>query len=511
MTEPWHDTTPLLQVEHLSKSFGSLAANQDISFDIRTGEIHCLLGENGAGKTTLAECLYGFYRPDAGRIAFKGKQLSLNSPRDAINVGIGMVHQHFILAQPMTVVENIVVGTHIPGIRLDLKRTAARIADLCRDYGLDLDLNARVSSLSVGQQQWIEILKALYVGVDLLILDEPTAVLTPQESAQLFSILKKMTQGGLSILLITHKLYEVLNMSDRVTVLRKGKLVNTVNTSTTSRDDLACMMVGRVVNFKVEKDPLQMGETVLELNDLHLRRENGVPALDGFSLTVCGGEIVGLAGVAGNGQRELYDVIVGVQKPTQGSVVLAGEEITAEPPLAINAKGLVGIPPDRIHEGLIMDFSIEENLILGMHHKKEFQRFGLFNPSAMDAFARKSVSDYDIAVQTVSQAARKLSGGNLQKVILARELSQAPRCVIASSPTRGLDVGAMEYVYSRLIQLRARGAGILLISEDLDEIFNVADTVAVIFKGRVVGISRVEATTKEQVGLWMAGIHEDTR
>lgn len=509
MSGEWQATSPLLRVEHLSKSFGSLAANQDISFDIHTGEIHCLLGENGAGKTTLSECLYGFYRPDSGHIYFKGKLLNLNSPRDAIHAGIGMVHQHFILAQPMSVVENIIVGTEIPGVRLNLKRSAAKITALCRDYGLDLDPFAVVSSLSVGQQQWVEILKALYVGVDLLILDEPTAVLTPQESVQLFSILKKMTQAGLSILLITHKLYEVLNMSDRVTVLRKGKLVATINTGETNRDDLACMMVGRVVSFQVNKEALQPGPVLLDLKNLHLRRENGVPALDGLSLSVHGSEIVGLAGVAGNGQKELYDVIVGVQQPAQGKILLAGQGITGKTPLDISAHGLAGIPPDRIHEGLLMDFSIEENLILGMHRHKTFQKFGLFNPAAVNAFAQKSVTDYDIAVQSVERPARELSGGNLQKVILARELSQAPRCVVASSPTRGLDVGAMEYVYTRLIQLRSRGAAILLISEDLDEIFNVADRVAVIFKGCIAGLFKVEETTKERVGLLMAGLRED--
>ncbi len=502
------DASPLLRVEHLTKSFGNLVANHDISFDIRKGEIHCLLGENGAGKSTLSECLYGFYKPDSGHIVFKGKTLSLNSPRDAINAGIGMVHQHFILAEPMSVAENIVVGTDIPGIRLDLKRTSDKILKLCKDYDLDLDPNARISSLSVGQQQWVEILKALYVGVDLLILDEPTAVLTPQELEKLFSILKKMTQSGLAILMITHKLYEVLSMSDRVTVLRKGKLVSTVNTSETNRDDLACMMVGRVVSFKVDKEPLSSGDPILEIEGLHLTRENGVKALDGFSLSVRGSEIIGLAGVAGNGQKELYDVIVGVQKPDMGQVQLAGNNITGRTPLEISEKGLAAIPPDRIHEGLLMDFSVKENLILGMHRSNDFQHFGLFNPSAVDRFADKSVQDYDISLQSADQPARKLSGGNLQKVILARELSHAPRCVVASSPTRGLDVGAMEFVYSRLLQLRSRGAAILLISEDLDEIFNVADIIAVIFKGRLVGVCKVEETTKEQVGLLMAGIHE---
>ncbi|HEY3345304.1 MAG TPA: ABC transporter ATP-binding protein [Anaerolineaceae bacterium] len=501
-----NDPKTLLRIDNLTKSFGSLVANSDVSLDIDRGEIHCLLGENGAGKSTLSECLYGFYKPDAGRITFKDKPLVLNSPRDAVEAGIGMVHQHFILAQPLSVVENIVVGTHIKGLRTHLKQAAAKISDLCSQYDICMDPFARVSSLSVGQQQWVEILKALYVGIDLLILDEPTAVLTPQESLKLFSILKKMTGLGLSILLITHKLYEVLSVSDRVTVLRKGKRIATVNTRDTNRDDLARMMVGRVVNFKVSKEVLLPGEAVLDLRDIAARKENGLPALDCLNLTVHSREIVGLAGVAGNGQKELFDLIVGVQKAVSGKMILAGHDLTNQPPAAISAKGLASIPPDRIHEGLLMGFSVQENLVLGMQNQPEFQRFGLFNQGALDRFSQKSIADYDIAAQSARQCARNLSGGNLQKVILARELSQKLKCVLASSPTRGLDVGAMEYVHNKLVQLRAEGSGILLISEDLDEIFNLADIVAVIFKGHIVGLKKVEETTREEVGLLMAGI-----
>jgi general nucleoside transport system ATP-binding protein len=501
-----NDPEILLRIENLTKSFGTLVANQDISFEIRHGEVHCLLGENGAGKSTLSECLYGFYKPDFGHIYFKGKPLALNSPRDAVAAGIGMVHQHFILAQPMSVVENIIVGTDIQGLRTNLKAAAARICDLCSQYDIELDPYARVSSLSVGQQQWVEILKALYVGVDLLILDEPTAVLTPQESAKLFAILKKMTQQGLSILLITHKLYEVLSSSDRVTVLRKGKWIATVNTQETDRDDLARMMVGRVVNFKVKKEACCAGDAVLDLHEITALRENGLRALDCLSLCVHQREIVGLAGVAGNGQKELFDVIVGVTKAASGKMFLGGEDLTNQSPSVISARGLASIPPDRIHEGLLMGFSIQENLVLGMHNQREFQRFGLFNQGALDGFSKKSIREYDIAAQSARQCVKNLSGGNLQKVILARELSQNPKCVMASSPTRGLDVGAMEYVHNKLVQLRTEGSGILLISEDLDEIFNLADTVAVIFKGRIVGIKKVEETTKEEVGLLMAGI-----
>jgi general nucleoside transport system ATP-binding protein len=417
-----------------------------------------------------------------------------------------MVHQHFILASPMTVVENIVVGTEQKGLRLNLKGAARKIKALCDTYGIDLDPAAVVSTLSVGQQQWVEILKALFVGVDLLILDEPTAVLTPQEADKLFIILRKMTGQGLSILLITHKLYEVLGISDRVTVLRKGQLVATVNTSATNKDDLARMMVGRLVNFKVARDALQPGDTVLDLVDLHAKKDNGLPGLTGLSLTVHKHEIVGLAGVAGNGQKELFDLIVGVRKSEQGKMLLAGEDITNISPLKIHSKGVAGIPPDRLREGLLLDFTIEENLILGLHHKKEFKKYGMFDLSAIKEYAVRSIAEYDIASPSHRSRARNLSGGNLQKVILARELSENPKCVIASSPTRGLDIGAMEYVHKKLVELRSKGTGILLISEDLDEVFNLADVLAVIYKGRIVGVCRVEDTTREMVGLLMAGI-----
>ncbi len=503
---------PLLRIKHLCKSFGRVMANQDISFDIQRGEIHCLLGENGAGKSTLSETLYGFYKPDSGEIFMNEEHLALSSPRDAVSAGIGMVHQHFILAQPMSVVENIVVGTPIRGLRTNLKQAAQKIADLCAQYELQLDPYARIADLSVGQQQWVEILKALYLGVKLLILDEPTAVLTPQESAKLFSILKKMTLDGLSILLITHKLYEVLSVSDRVTVLRKGKLVATVDTKDVDRDALAQMMVGRVVKFKVKKDPMPPGDTILAVENVSVRRANKIFALNQFSLTIHRNEIVGLAGVAGNGQKELFDVIVGVQKVVNGSVTLDGQEITNLSPMTISAKGVASIPPDRIEEGLLMNFTIQENLLLGMHNQTRFRNFIVFDRKKLDQFSQKSIKEYDIAAQSDRQPVRTLSGGNLQKVILARELSHRPKFVIASSPTRGLDVGATEYVHAKLIQLRAEGTGILLISEDLDEIFNVADVIAVIYNGEMVGVLRTEETTKEAVGLLMAGmVHANER
>ena len=499
---------PLLKVEHHTKNFPHIIANDSISFDVRKGEVHCLLGENGAGKTTLAECLYGFYKPDAGSIIFNGKVLNLSSPRDAIRAGIGMVHQHFVLAPPMTVIENIVVGTEMKSVMVDLRTAAKKIMMLCENYGVEIDPFEIISQLSVGQQQWVEILKALYVGVELLILDEPTAVLTPQESQKLFLILKKMTQDGLSIILITHKLHEVMSVSDRVTVLRKGKLVGTVNTNAVSREELARMMVGRDVSFRVKKETFNPGVPILEIDNVHALKENKTEALCGFNLRIRMGEIVGLAGVAGNGQKELFDVVVGVGHPKSGQVILNGEDITHLSPTAISAKGLASIPQDRIHEGLLMDFSIEENLIAGLQRKSPFRKGILLNQLAINQFADQAINDYDITASSPQQKAKTLSGGNLQKVILAREFSQKPKCVIASSPTRGLDVGAMEYVYQRLVALQKAGAGILLISEDLDEIFNISDTIAVIFRGKIMGVFNVDEVNKERIGLLMAGIQE---
>jgi len=485
-----------------------VTANENVSFSIRHGEVHCLLGENGAGKTTLAECLYGFYKPTSGRIYLDGNELSINSPRDAIDAGIGMVHQHFILAEAMTVVENIVVGTQIEGIGIDLKQAAARIENLCGKYGVQLDPFARISDLSVGQQQWVEILKALYSGVRLLILDEPTAVLTPQESQKLFVIIKQMTAEGFSIVLITHKLHEVMNVSDRVTVLRKGRWVATVNTSETSREELTRMMVGRDVAFKVEKEALAPGKPVLQLEAVHVGGGRAPERLCGVDLTVYQNEILGLAGVAGNGQKDLFDAVVGVQPVHGGRILLDGQDVTNCSPVEISLKGLASIPQDRILEGLMMGFTVEENLILGLHRRKSFLKGLFLNKDSIGSFAEQSIREYDISTPSAQQKAGVLSGGNLQKVILARELSQKPKCVLASSPTRGLDVGAMKYVHNRLVELRQEGAGVLLISEDLDEIFNVSDRIAVMFRGQIMGVFSIDEVDKEKIGLLMAGVQE---
>lgn len=499
-------TDIVLRMEHVTKRFPQVLANDDISFDIGRGEIHCLLGENGAGKSTLAESLYGTYTPDSGTIYFNGEPVTITSPKDAIEVGIGMVHQHFVLVPPLSVIENVVLGTQKSGLLIDVRRARGRLEDLCSAYDVDLDLHARIWHLSVGEQQWVEILKALYVGVDLLILDEPTAVLTPQATERLFAILQKMKEGGLSILFITHKLDEVMEVSDRVTVLRRGKLVDTVNTSDVTKEELARMMVGRDVIFRIQKETVKPGEPILQAENLHALDDRGAEALRGVSFDVREYEILGLAGVSGNGQSELFELLVGVREATEGTVLLRGENVTNQSPRAIMGKGVASVPEDRIKQGLVMDFRVEENLILGIHRHEPFSRGSiLLDQAQISGFARKMIDSFDIATPSSTQVTRVLSGGNLQKVILAREFSIKPDFLIANQPTRGLDVGATEYVRSQLLEQRKSGAGILLISDDLDEILNLADRLAVIFKGSIMGILDAETAEIEELGLLMAG------
>jgi len=498
----------LLRVENLNKRFPQVFANRDISLEIRKGEIHCLLGENGAGKTTLAECLYGAYRPDSGTITLKGKPLDLLSPRDAIAVGIGMVHQHFVLAPPLSVVENVIVGTPLSFL-VDVRGAEGRLRELCGDYGLELPLKAPVAQLSVGQRQWVEILKALYVGVDLLILDEPTAVLTPMETEKLFAVLQKMKREGLAVIFITHKLDEVMALSDRVTVLRKGRLVATVDTADVDKAELARMMVGRDVVFRVEKAAFDPGPPLVEIHDLEAQGDSGQQALLGVSLSIRAGEIMGLAGVSGNGQKELFEVLVGMRRATDGSVYLEGKDVTNRSPRFLIERGVAAVPEDRIDEGLVMDFRVRENIVLGLHRNQPYARWLFTDRSKIEEFANESIKNYGIATPSANHVTRLLSGGNLQKVILARELSREPAFLIANQPTRGLDVGATEYVHNRLLEQRKRRAAILLISEDLDEIFNLSDRIGVMFKGRIAGMLDASEATLDRVGQLMAGVEDE--
>jgi len=501
--------TYILEVVELTKSFGELIANDRVSFSVQKGHVHCLLGENGAGKSTLAKCIYGVSQPDSGKIIYKGQEMKFSSPREAIRVGIGIVSQHFVLAGPMNAVENIVVGEESPGHLLRLADEKKKIQALCDQYGLTLDLNSPVSRLSVGQQQWVEILKALYAGVDLLILDEPTAVLTPQEVENLFAIIHKMTSEGLSIILVTHKMHEVMSVSDRVTVLRKGKVVTTVDTASNTRSSLAKLLVGRDFDFVVHKEKIDCGPPVLEIQNICVRRDNGTMALQDVSLTVHGGEILGLAGVSGNGQSELYDTLVGVRPAEQGRILLNRQDVTHLSPAVLANRGLASVPQDRLKQGLIEDFTIEENLVLGLHGNQPYCRAAVLNWNAIDDFAQQAIENFEIKASGPKQIVHQLSGGNLQKVILAREISHNLKAMVVSSPTRGLDINATYYVYGRFLDLLKSGVAILMISEDLDEIFNVSDRIAVLYNGRVMGQFDVRDATREKIGLLMAGVEED--
>ncbi len=498
---------PILRVENLTKCFPSVMALDNVSIDVRRGEIHCLLGENGAGKSTLSETIYGTYLPDSGTIFFRGAAVEITSPKDAINTGISIVHQHFVLVPPLTVLENVILGTQKSGLQMDIKYARKRLTELCNNYGVELDLDARVWHLSVGEQQWVEIFKALYVGVDLLILDEPTAVLTPQQSERLFKVIKQMRDEGLAIIFITHKLKEVKAVSDRVTVLRKGKKVATVKTEDVTKQELANLMVGRDVVFTIEREEMEPGNVVFEAKDLRALNVHGDEGLRGVTFDVREKEILGLAGVSGNGQKILFDVLMGQHKLTGGKITLDGKDITHLPTSARMRAGVSSIPEDRIAQGLIMDFTVEENLVLGFHRREPYARSGtVVNQKAIRNFAKESIEEFDIATPSPKQVSKKLSGGNLQKLILAREFSRETKFLIASQPTRGLDVGSTEYVRRKILEQKRKGAGVLLISEDLDEVLNLSDRIAVIFKGELMDIIDANDANIEQLGLLMAGI-----
>lgn len=496
----------VIQTVNLVKRFSSVVANDQISFTIRQGEIHCLLGENGAGKTTLSECLYGFYQPDAGEIFFKGHPVVISSPNEARRLGIGMVHQRFVLIRSFTVLENILLAVGSSGALLDVKTIKQDLMKLCANYHLDLDLDAEVWQLSVGEQQWIEILKAIYLKADLLILDEPTAVLTPQETEFLFDFLRKMKSDGLSILLITHKLNEVIQLADRITVLRKGKLVGTIQTNEVTKESLAEMMVGRKVIFQTGKKDMSPGAPILEIDRLYVKNDRNQDAVNGLSFTLHKNEILGIAGVSANGQKELFEALIGVRKVDAGHIFFNGNEISRSKPGKIKRLGLRHVPNDRINEGLVMDFSVAENLILGQQRQPGYRKGPFLDNEQIRSTAGELIDKYEIVTPSPYHQTRFLSGGNLQKVILARELEQNPKCLVVNQPTCGLDVGVIEYVHRQLNHLRETGAAILLISEDLDEIFALSDRIAVLFKGRIMDIVNIKDAQVEQIGLLMAGI-----
>ncbi|MBC7250160.1 MAG: ABC transporter ATP-binding protein [Anaerolineae bacterium] len=497
-----------VEMRGIVKRFPGVLANDHIDFEVRAGEIHALLGENGAGKTTLMNILYGLYRPDQGQIAINGQVVAIHSPANAIRLGIGMIHQHFMLVPTLSVVENVALGLPSSrGFLLDLDVVTERIRHLSQTYGLKVDPAAMVWQLAVGEQQRVEILKALYRGADLLILDEPTAVLTPQEVEELFTTLRRMAREGHALIFISHKLHEVLSISDRVTVLRDGRVVKTLPTAEATREDLARLMVGREVLLRVERPPVKLGDPVLRLEDLWADSDKGVPALRGVSLQVRSGEILGIAGVSGNGQRELAEVIAGLRPPTQGRIIIAGVDTTGWSPERLLKHGLAYIPEERMRDGVIRDFSVEENLILKNHTDRPYASGIFMNFGKIAEYADNLIANFDIRTPSRDTPLKNLSGGNIQKMVLARELSREPRVLIAAQPTRGVDISATEYIHRQLVAQRAKGTATLLISEDLDEILNLSDRIAVMYEGQIVGIVDQHEATVEQLGLMMAGAH----
>jgi general nucleoside transport system ATP-binding protein len=492
------------------KRFPGVLANDHVNFDVKAGEIHALLGENGAGKSTLVRQLFGLYRPDEGEILINGKPQHFHSPQDAIEAGIGMIHQHFMLVPSLTVVENVALGLKSSrGLMLDLDRVEKRIKDLCKKYGLKLEPRAYVWQLAVGEQQRVEILKALYRGAALMVLDEPTAVLTPQEVDDLFMTFRQMAEDGHGLIFISHKLHEVLAISNRVTVLRDGHVVGECLTKDVNKTELAQMMVGRPIILQYEVPPPQLGAASLCVQDLHVEGDRGSEALKGVSFDVYSGEILGLAGVSGNGQRELAEALAGLRPVKNGKISLAGKDVTHASPQVRIAAGQSYIPEERMREGVIKDFSVADNYILQDHGKNPYSKATFFNFKAIQAEAGRSVKEYNVKTPSLDTPIKNLSGGNIQKLILARELSRSPKVLIASQPTRGVDIGASEYIHKRLLEQRLEGTATLLISEDLDEIRALSDRIAVIYEGKIVGI--VDGNTPvENLGLMMAGVKPES-
>jgi ABC-type uncharacterized transport system ATPase subunit len=498
---------PMLEMRGITKRFPGVLASDHVDFDLHHREVHTLLGENGAGKSTLMKILYGLYDPDEGEIFLNGEPLHIGNPTDAIAHGIGMIHQHFMLVPTLTVAENVALGLRSSrGILTDLDVVSARIVELGEVYGLKVDPTAPVWQLAVGEQQRVEIIKALYRDARLLILDEPTAVLTPQEVDQLFATLRQLRDDGRGLIFISHKLHEVLALSTRITVLRHGKVTGSVPAAGATRESLAEMMVGRAVKLAPDKTSARPGNAALEIRGLRVLRDRGQEGVKGVDLEVHTGEILGIAGVSGNGQMLLAEAIAGLRTPTKGTIAIDGVDVTGRKPAEVRAAGLAYIPEKRMKDGAIADFTVSENLVLIDHNDKKFLKQGLYDFGAINQHCRQLVDEYAVKTPTLDTPARNLSGGNIQKMIIARELSGTPKALVASQPTRGVDIGAAEYIHRRLIEQRDAGTAVLMISEDLDEVFGVSDRIAVMYEGQVMGIVDPKTTTREQVGLLMAGV-----
>ncbi|CEG29331.1 ABC transporter ATP-binding protein [Bacillus sp. B-jedd] len=499
-----------LELKGITKRFPGVVANDSISFQLKRGEIHALLGENGAGKSTLMSIVFGLYQPDEGEIFVNGQPVNIDSPNKAIDLGIGMVHQHFKLVEPFTVTENIILGMEPKaGLKIDYKGAVKKVKELSQKYGFDIDPNATIESISVGMQQRVEIIKTLYRGADILIFDEPTAVLTPQEISELLVIMKKLIAEGKSIILITHKLKEIMEIADTCTIIRRGKVVETVRVAETNPQELAEKMVGKKVSFKTDKTPADPKEVLLDVKDLVVQGSStNRNAIDHLSLSVRAGEIVGLAGVDGNGQSELIEALTGMLEVKSGEILLNGKNIANQPPRAIYEAGVSHIPQDRHKHGLILDFTVSENTILQTYYRPEITQHGFINQKAMDEMASRLIEEFDIRTPGVETQVRSMSGGNQQKIIIAREIDRNPQFLIAAQPTRGLDVGAIEFVHKQLIAQRDEGKAVLLVSFELEEILNVSDRILVISEGRIVGETTPETTSDQELGLMMAGRHK---
>ena len=497
---------PVLEMRGITKKFPGIVANDDVGLDVRKGEVHALLGENGAGKSTLMNILYGLYKPDEGQILLHGKPVVFGSAKDAIESGIGMVHQHFMLIPVMTVAENIVLGNEPVRdvVLLDEREAEERVRELSKQYGLVVDPAALIADITVGQQQRVEILKALYRGAEILILDEPTAVLTPQEATELFEIVRSLRADGKSIIFISHKLNEVLEIADRITVLRRGKKVETVPREGATEESLARAMVGREVLFRVEKPPAEPGEPLLEVDALHVFDDRGIEKVRGVSLAVRAGEIVGIAGVDGNGQSELIDAIAGLRKTESGTVRIAGRTIEHATARDMLDAGVGHIPEDRQVRGLVLEFTIAENIALHDYAEPPDAKWGWLFPKRLVDQARVLINEFDIRGGGPLTRAGTLSGGNQQKVVTAREIARDPKVLIAAQPTRGLDVGAIEFLHRRLVEERGEGRAILLVSLELDEILSLSDRILVLYEGEIVG-EHDSSVSEEEIGLEMLG------
>ena len=505
------DREVVLEARSVTKTFPGVIANKDVSLKLYRGEVLALLGENGAGKTTLMNILYGLYHQDSGDMLVRGAPVRISSPSESIRRGIGMVHQHFMLVPVFTVAENIMLGAEtVKGLSLDLVAVRARIRALSQQYSLDVDPDAYVKDLSVGQQQRVEIVKALYRQADILILDEPTAVLTPQEADQLFAVIRTLKAQGTSVIFITHKLKEVLAIADRIMVLRRGQVVGEAAPSSATERSLAEMMVGRSVLLEVDKAPAKPGELVLQLRDLCVSDDRGQQVVNRVSLEVRAGEIIGVAGVQGNGQTELVEAITGLRPTKSGQVLISGQDFTNATPRKITEAGTAHVPEDRQEDGLVMSYSIADNMVLNTYYRPPFARGVVLDEERIRANAEQLVKEYDVRTPSAFVPVSNLSGGNKQKVIIARELSRPVKLLIAAQPTRGVDVGSIEFIHKTIVAERDRGAAVLLVSAELDEVMSLADRIAVMYHGEVVALVAADQASREDLGLLMAGAHPET-